>query len=125
MGVINLITRRQDERADVDVMLLFCVVVDDGITPAGKDARPALGADATGKTAGGLGLGAGIIVATFHFGKVTHPLIDGQFRQGDARLWLDFALFDACFDLRLGQVDDGQLRFGVRLQRLALQIAQD
>ena len=71
----------KDQGADVYVGETFDIVVIDGIHAAGEGTAHTLGADATSQAAGGLGLGAFVVVATLHFYEVVYPFLNRQFRQ--------------------------------------------
>ena len=125
VGIVNLVTGSQNHSPHVDLGVVGYIIMDDGIPPAGKDARHALRANPAGQATCGFCLSGFVIIAAFNFGEVIQALFNRNFGEGDPWLFMDFAAPHFLCDFPLGEIHHREFRGGIRFQRFSLQIADN
>ncbi len=125
LGVVDLVAGREDDGADLHLLGHSDHFMVDGVDPAGEDTAHALRADAARQAAGGFSLGAVIVVAAFDLDEIIHALLDRQFWQRHASSGDGSRHVPAYLRSPAGRSVPPEARVWGRLQRLALQVADD
>ena len=125
LRLVDLVPGRQNHRTHVDLLGPRDHVVIDGVDPAGEGTAHAFRADPTPKTAGGLGLSRGVVVAAFHLGEGGDSFGNRKLGQLHPRLPFDSTDCDVFLDLLGRHPYDGNVGFTGGLQVFAPEIADD